>query len=60
MGGSLGVAIFGAILASGLADELTALPAEVAGRLSGGANISPDQVHALPAVVREDFLLLAP
>jgi len=57
MGGSLGVAIFGAIFASRLADELTALPAEVAGRLSGGANISPVEVHALPAVVREDFLL---
>jgi hypothetical protein len=56
MGGSLGVALFGAF-ASRLAGELTALPAEVAARLSGGVDISPDEVHALPPVVRHDFLL---
>jgi len=57
MGGSLGVALFGAIFASRLAQELTNLPAAVAQRLSGGVNISPDEVHALPAPVRQDFLL---
>src|SRR5215210_1021626 len=57
MGGSLGVALFGAIFASRLAQELTALPAGVASRLSGGVNISPSEVHALPPVVRHDFLL---
>ena len=46
MGGSLGVAIFGAIFASRLANELALVPG--AGGLSGGANIRPDQVHALP------------
>ena len=55
MGGSLGVAVFGAIFASRLATELTSIPG--AAGLSGGANISPGQVHALPAGVRHDFLL---
>ena len=55
MGGSLGVAIFGAIFASRLANELMSVPG--AGGLSGGASIRPDQVHALPPVVRHDFLL---
>ena len=55
MGGSLGVAIFGAIFASRLANELMSVPG--AGGLSGGANIRPDQVHALPPAVRHDFLL---
>ena len=56
MGGSLGVALFGAIFASRLADELKGLPAS-AGRLAGGVNIRPEQIHALPAGVRHDFLL---
>jgi EmrB/QacA subfamily drug resistance transporter len=55
MGGSLGVAIFGAIFASRLSDELSRIPG--ASGLSGGANIQPAQVHALPAGVRHDFLL---
>lgn len=57
MGGSLGIALLGAIFASRLAHELTNLPAAVTARLSGGIDISPDQVHALPAAVRQDFLL---
>jgi EmrB/QacA subfamily drug resistance transporter len=57
MGGSLGVALFGAIFASRLAHELTALPASAAAHLSGGVNVRPDQVHALPAGVRHQFLL---
>ena len=55
MGGSLGVAIFGAIFASRLGSELAGIPG--ASGLSGGANIRPDQVHALPPAVRHDFLL---
>jgi len=55
MGGSLGVAVFGAIFAARLAHELAAIPG--AGGLAGGANIRPDQVHALPPAVRHDFLL---
>jgi EmrB/QacA subfamily drug resistance transporter len=57
MGGSLGVALFGAIFASRLASELTSLPAAAAARLSGGINVSPVEVHALPPGVRHDFLV---
>jgi EmrB/QacA subfamily drug resistance transporter len=57
MGGSLGVALFGAIFATRLDDELAGLPQELAARFSGGVNISPEEVHAMPAVLREDFLL---
>jgi EmrB/QacA subfamily drug resistance transporter len=58
LGGSLGVALLGAIFASRLTQELAALPGDAAARFKGGGvNISPDQVHALPPVVRHDFLL---
>ena len=57
MGGSLGVAIFGAIFASRLTSELTDLPPETASRLTGGINVNPAEIHALPAAVRHDFLL---
>jgi hypothetical protein len=58
MGGSLGVALLGAIFASRLTSELAALPADAAARFAGGGvNISPDEVHALTPEVREDFLL---
>jgi MFS transporter len=57
MGGSLGVALFGAVFASRLARELAALPAAVAARFSGGVNISPAQVHALGPGVRREFVL---
>ena len=56
MGGSLGVALFGAIFASRLAHELERLPPELAASLGGGVNISPDQVHALNPVIRDEFL----
>jgi EmrB/QacA subfamily drug resistance transporter len=58
MGGSLGVALLGAIFASRLAHGLAALPGDAAARLAGGVNVSPEQVHALPAAVRHDFLLV--
>jgi MFS family permease len=57
MGGSLGVALLGAIFASRLGSELTALPGSVAARLGGGVNVSPAEVHALPPQVRHEFLL---
>jgi MFS family permease len=57
LGGSLGVALFGAVFASRLSHELTALPAAAAARFSGGVNISPAQVHDLPPGVRSSFLL---
>ena len=57
MGGSLGVALFGAIFAARLDARARArCRRDVAARLGGGVNISPDQVHALPAVIRDDFL----
>jgi EmrB/QacA subfamily drug resistance transporter len=55
MGGSLGVALFGAIFAGRLGSELAGLPAGGEG-VPTGANISPAQVHALPSGVRESFL----
>jgi EmrB/QacA subfamily drug resistance transporter len=57
MGGSLGVALFGAIFASRLTSELKTLPGDAAARFSGGVNISPDQVHSLSPAIRHDFLL---
>jgi EmrB/QacA subfamily drug resistance transporter len=57
MGGSLGVALFGAIFATRLTSELTALPAAAASRLTGGTNINPAEIHALPPAVRHEFLL---
>jgi MFS family permease len=56
MGGSLGVAVFGAIFAARLTDELKTLPPSAAARFSGGVNISPEQVHSLPPVLRAEFL----
>ncbi len=57
MGGSLGVAIFGAIFASRLAHGLSTLPAAASSRLSGGVNIRPAQLDGLPPAVRHEFLL---
>jgi hypothetical protein len=57
MGGSLGVALFGAIFASRLTSELERLPGDAAARFGGGVNISPDEVHALDPAIRHDFLL---
>ena len=58
MGGSLGVALFGAIFAGRLGNELASLPGDVAARLGGGGvNVSPEEVHALPPELRHDFLV---
>jgi EmrB/QacA subfamily drug resistance transporter len=57
MGGSLGVAVFGAIFASRLTSELTTLPAAAASHLSGGTNVNPAQIHALPDALRHDYLV---
>ena len=57
MGGSLGVALFGAIFASRLHDQLQALPRATAARFSGGLDIRPSQVHALPPAQRHGFLV---
>jgi EmrB/QacA subfamily drug resistance transporter len=57
VGGSFGVAIFGAIFASRLAGELSRMPHDVVARLGGGGvHLSPQQVKQLPPAVHADFL----
>lgn len=55
-GGVLGVALFGAVFAAGLARELATLPANV---ITGSAadGISPAKVLSLPVDMRAEFLL---
>ncbi len=56
VGGAFGVAIFGAIFASRLADQLRLFPARVAARLGSGVHLNPEQARHLPPAVHEDFL----
>ena len=56
VGGAFGVAIFGAIFATRLADRLKLLPHAVTARLGGGVHINPEQAKHLPPTVHEDFL----
>jgi EmrB/QacA subfamily drug resistance transporter len=56
VGGAFGVAIFGAIFATRLADRLALLPHAVTARLGGGVHLNPEQAKHLPPAVREDFL----
>lgn len=59
IGGSVGVAIFGAIFASRLTDGLRELPDRTAAALHlspGSVQVSPDAVQALPAGPRDAFL----
>ncbi|HEY2208382.1 MAG TPA: MDR family MFS transporter [Gaiellaceae bacterium] len=56
VGGAFGVAIFGAIFATTLADRLALLPHAVTARLGGGVHLNPEQAKHLPPAVREDFL----
>jgi EmrB/QacA subfamily drug resistance transporter len=56
VGGSIGIALFGAIFASRLADGLASLPPAAAARFAGGVNIDPQEAKALPPDVREQFL----
>jgi EmrB/QacA subfamily drug resistance transporter len=56
VGGSFGVAIFGTIFASRLADELAQLPRAVTARLGSGVHLSPEQASQLPPLVHDDFL----
>ncbi len=56
MGGSFGVAIFGAIFASRLSHQLASMPATAAAHLTAKAQISPEQVKALPPLVRHEFM----
>ena len=49
VGGSFGVAIFGAIFASRLASEIGKLPAGVEKHLAGGVHLTPGAGEAAPA-----------
>ena len=56
VGGSFGVALFGAVFSSRLAGELSGLPAEVVARLGDVGAIDPARARALPPDVHADFL----
>jgi predicted MFS family arabinose efflux permease len=56
VGGSFGVALFGAIFASRLTSELTRLPADVIAKLGDVGAIDPARARELPPEVRADFL----
>jgi EmrB/QacA subfamily drug resistance transporter len=56
VGGAFGVAIFGAVFATRLADRLALLPHAVTARLGGGVHLNPEQAKHLPPAVHEDFL----
>ena len=56
VGGSFGVAIFGAIFASRLAHELKKLPPSAVKGLHGGLHITPAQVRHLSPHVHAQFL----
>jgi EmrB/QacA subfamily drug resistance transporter len=56
VGGSFGVAIFGTIFATRLADQLALLPRSVTARLGSGVHLQPEQAKHLPPTVHTDFL----
>src|SRR5207248_9236196 len=56
VGGAFGVAIFGTIFASRLADQLSRLPRSVTDRLGIGVHLNPEQARHLPAAIHADFL----
>jgi EmrB/QacA subfamily drug resistance transporter len=57
MGGSFGVAIFGAIFAARLSHELSHLPASVVERLGSGVQMNPAQAAQLPPAMHGEFLV---
>jgi EmrB/QacA subfamily drug resistance transporter len=56
VGGSFGVAIFGAIFASRLSQQLAHFPRDVVARLGSGVQLSPAAAQQLPPAVHADFL----
>ena len=56
VGGAFGVAIFGTIFATRLADELSRLPHSITSRLGSGVHLNPEQAKHLPPTVHADFL----
>jgi hypothetical protein len=56
MGGSFGVAVFGAIFAARLAGQLAHFPQSVVRRLGTGVQLSPAEADRLPPAIHADFL----
>ena len=56
VGGSFGVAIFGAIFATRLSDQLALLPANVVASVGSGVQVSPATIRQLPPTVHTEFL----
>ncbi len=56
VGGAFGVAIFGTIFATRLADNLAKLPRRVTAGLGSGVHLNPVQIRHLPPAVHADFL----
>jgi hypothetical protein len=56
VGGAFGVAIFGTIFATRLADNLAKLPRRVTAGLGSGVHLNPVQIGHLPPTVHADFL----
>jgi hypothetical protein len=57
LGGSFGVAIFGAIFAARLTHELGHLPASVVARLGSGVQLNPAEAAQLPPTMHGEFLV---
>jgi EmrB/QacA subfamily drug resistance transporter len=56
VGGAFGVAIFGTIFATRLADQLARFPHSVTARLGSGVHLNPAQAKRLPPAIHADFL----
>ena len=56
VGGAFGVAIFGTIFASRLADQLGGLPRDVIEHVGSGVQLSPAEADKLPPLIHEEFL----
>jgi EmrB/QacA subfamily drug resistance transporter len=56
MGGAFGVALFGTIFATRLADELATLPRTVTAHLGSGVQLNPQQVDKLPPRIHDEVL----
>jgi MFS family permease len=53
MGGAFGVAFFGTIFATRLADQLAGLPPAVTAQLGSGVQLDPKQVDQLPSAIHD-------
>jgi hypothetical protein len=56
MGGAFGVALFGTIFATRLADQLAGLPPRVTAHLGSGVQLNPTQIDQLPPRVHDEVL----